>query len=962
MSPLALAQENAEIPDSAEKDYSSELPRLPPKSPEEAVGTFDVQDGFRVELVASEPLVVDPIAFAFDAHYRLFVVEMRDYSEQETEHLGRIALLEDTDGDGRMDKRSTFVEGLSWPTAIWPWKDGVLVGEPPRITWYRDTDGDGKSDVSEDWFVGFGRSNVQGLVNSLRWGVDGYVHGATSSSGADVDQLVYQQGEDLNLRRRDFVIDPLTREMQPESGGGQHGMSFNRWGDKFATSNSDHLQQIVDIESWLSEHSSSVPLPASRRSIAEDGPQAEVYRSSPVEPWRIVRTRLRMSGVAPGVVEGGGRAAGYFTGATGTWILDSELGFGDPEYDTAIVCDVGSNLVHRKRMIDHGLYWSGQRIDKESELFRSTDTWFRPAQIGDGPQGELIVADMYREVIEHPKSLPPMIKKHLDLTSGRDRGRIWRLVPEGWTAKDDKAPADLSSKELVARLSHPVAWQRRTASQLLVERQAKDVAAELRAKATDTSSPEAQVLAMHVASRLGLFNQALAKQLLTAKHERVLQHALQLVRINDLAGKLSSELLAVGDRQEPRVQMELALVAGDIAADNRDALFSKLFAGAKEPMVRAIVATAAADASWQLLDRAAGDLSPETLTSWLELLLPVWSKQMQSDTKLQSWLIGKLAATDDSQSNVWLAAISDVFSVKQVAGLRKMLSADQREQLDEHIESQIESALESGANSESRYRIVRLVSPDTQLDFAEELLEPTNPGAAQRAAIGLAAWSERSELSELVLSKFASMTPGLQADGLRALAGRSENVQLLAAALESQSIRASQIPLEIREQLLRVGDDKLVARLKKLLGSVSADRQAVIDRYAADMAGQDVSNTAAGQEIFVKVCAQCHRLGEVGNDVGPPLKQLGDKSPQQLLEIILDPNREIDPKYASYSVLLADGSVLAGIIQDESAGQVTLKEAGGKLHTIARSDIDQIKSNGVSLMPNGLEENITPEQ
>ena len=160
----------------------------------------------------------------------------------------------------------------------------------------------------------------------------------------------------------------------------------------------------------------------------------EVFRASPVEPWRIVRTRLRVSGVAPGAVEGGGRAAGYFTGATGTWIMDRERGFGYPTEsvtdgpDIALVCDVGSNLVHRKRLIDQGLFWSAQRIDQQSELLRSRDIWFRPVQLGDGPDGALYIADMYREVIEHPLSLPPMIKKHLDLTSGRDRGRIWRLA------------------------------------------------------------------------------------------------------------------------------------------------------------------------------------------------------------------------------------------------------------------------------------------------------------------------------------------------------------------------------------------------------------------------------------------------------------------------------------------------------------------------------------------------------
>ena len=201
--------------DSPDKDYSAELPRIAPLSPEEALREFEIVDGFEIELVACEPLVTDPVAFAFDARGRLWVVEMRDYSEQEAERLGRVALLTDTDGDGVMDQRSTFAENLSWPTAIWPWRYGVLVAEPPHLTWYRDTDGDGVSDRSDVWYTGFSRSNVQGMVNSLRWGVDGWIHGSTSSA-ARLESPI--GAAPIDLGRRDFAIDPITGGLRAESG------------------------------------------------------------------------------------------------------------------------------------------------------------------------------------------------------------------------------------------------------------------------------------------------------------------------------------------------------------------------------------------------------------------------------------------------------------------------------------------------------------------------------------------------------------------------------------------------------------------------------------------------------------------------------------------------------------------------------------------------------------------------
>jgi putative membrane-bound dehydrogenase-like protein len=956
-SPVATSAAT-ESNDTVDKDYSSELPRLPALSIEEVIKSLEVADGFELKLIAHEPLVFDPVAFAFDAHLRLYVVEMRDYSEQETEHLGSIARLEDTDGDGVFDKRTVMVEGLSWPTAIWPWKDGVIVAEPPRLTWYRDTDGDGRSDQSEDWYIGFGRGNVQGLVNSLKWGVDGFLHGATSSSGAELESPMNPNSPDMALGRRDFAIDPVTRALVAEAGGGQHGMSFNRWGDKFATSNSDHLQQIIDLEWWLQNHPTSVALPSTRRSIAMDGPQAEVYRSSPVEPWRIVRTRLRMSGVAPGVVEGGGRAAGYFTGATGNCIMDREAGFGDGELDTAIMCDVGSNLVHRKRMHDQGLFWSGERIDQESELLRSSDVWFRPVQVGDGPDGSLMVADMAREVIEHPKSLPPMIKKHLDLTSGRDRGRIWKVTPKSAVRRSDPAPASLSSAELVANLAHPVTWQRRMASQLLIERQATDVRAELEQAALNTASPEAQVLAMHVLHRLQLFSAELAQKLVQTQHPRVLQHAIRLVGLN----KLSVGLEGLSASESPRIQLEVALASSAVDKPKRDALLTKLLPQAHEPLVQAIVASVAGDDSWRIVERQASTLSRADRSAWLRLLLPQWSQNLQKDAELRRWMLGNFLNAFEPGRD-WRRALASAASRADLKLIRDVMSAEQQSQFDGQIELDLEAAMDSATPGIGDFQVVRLVGAEAQSLFSKQMLRPTSHENAQRAVLGLLSWSDQASIAELVIKSIASMTPALQTEALRGLAGRAATAVLLADSIDQGIVQVSQIPLELREQLRRSQDKAVASRFETLFGKVSSDRQEVIERYSVGLnANNTAEDYAGGEQVFRQVCAQCHRLNDLGNDVGPPLKQLADKSPQQLLEAILDPNREIDPKYMSYTVLDEDDRVLTGIIQDETSGQIVLKSPGGEIHTLARQAISELKSSGVSLMPVGLEASISAEQ
>ena len=176
-------------PDSVDRDYSEELPRIKPVEPADALATFKVAPGFRLELVAHEPLVVDPIAMSFDEDGRLFVVEMRDYSEQVEDKLGRIRLLVDDNGDGKFDTSTVYVEGLSWPTAVCCWNGGVFVAAAPDLWFCKDTDGDGRAEVQEKIFTGFGRGNVQGLVNTLLWGPDNRIHGATSSGGAELRRV-----------------------------------------------------------------------------------------------------------------------------------------------------------------------------------------------------------------------------------------------------------------------------------------------------------------------------------------------------------------------------------------------------------------------------------------------------------------------------------------------------------------------------------------------------------------------------------------------------------------------------------------------------------------------------------------------------------------------------------------------------------------------------------------------------
>src|SRR6266487_3889407 len=220
----------------------AQLPRVPPTAPEQALSTFRVKPGFRLELVAAEPLVVDPIALCFDENGRLFVVEMRDYSERRPERLSRVRLLEDTDGDGRFDKSTIYADNLPWASAVFCYGGGVFVGATPDIYFFKDTDGDGVADQKELVFTGVASDyapyatnqlNVQAMLNSFQWGLDNRIHGASSLNGGKVQSLKPAGAAPLELRGRDFAFDPRTFAITAEAGGGQHGLSFDNAGRKF---------------------------------------------------------------------------------------------------------------------------------------------------------------------------------------------------------------------------------------------------------------------------------------------------------------------------------------------------------------------------------------------------------------------------------------------------------------------------------------------------------------------------------------------------------------------------------------------------------------------------------------------------------------------------------------------------------------------------------------------------------
>ncbi len=499
---LALALSAAE-PEAAKGD----LPRLKPTEPAKALATFTLKPGFRIELAAAEPLVTDPVAMAFDENNRLYVIEMIGYSEHRDDKLGQMRLLEDNDGDGRFDRSTVFAGDLAWPTAVACYDGGVFVGVTPDILYLKDTDGDRRADERRVVFTGFGNEvtklNMQSLMNSFHWGLDNRIHGTASGTPGKVRVVGRPELGTVTFRRGDFSFDPRSLDFRLESGGAQHGMDFDAAGRKFVCSNSHHIQQVMYERRYTGANPNFSP-PSPLVDIPVDGASATVFRLSPDEAWRIIRTRWRVAKQVSGPVEGGGRPSGYFTAATGVTIYDGHT-WPDAFSGDAFIADAGSNLVHRKKLYPDGVAFRAERPanERDREFLASTDNWFRPVQMEVGPDGALYIADMYREVIEHPWSLPHGIKQHIDLDSGNERGRIYRIVPGVFVKPKLPRLGQATVLELVETLDHPNGWHRSTAARLLYERQNQTAAESLRRLARRGKTGPGRMVANYSLAALG---------------------------------------------------------------------------------------------------------------------------------------------------------------------------------------------------------------------------------------------------------------------------------------------------------------------------------------------------------------------------------------------------------------------------------------------------------------------------
>ena len=928
-----------------------ELPRIPHTPVANARETFEVKPGFDLQLAAAEPLVADPIAMSFDAHGRLYVVEMIGYSERREANAGRIRRLEDTDGDGRFEKSVVFADGLAWPTAVICYSGGVFVGVTPKILFLKDTTGDGKADVNRTVLEGFGtgrsRLNVQAMFNSFRWGLDNRIHGCTSYMGGSVKDAA---GNTVSLSGRNFSFDPRTLQLRGEDSTAQHGMSFDDAGRKFTCSNSSHLQVLM-YPSRYAGRNPHYALPSQRVGIAADGAAAEVFRLSPDEPWRIVRTRWRIAGQVRGPVEGGGRVSGYFTAATGITIYRGDAMKG--LRGNAFIADAGSNLIHRKELRYPGVQPIGERPadELEAEIMASRDNWFRPVQFANAPDGSLFVADMYRETIEHPWSIPESIKQHLDLNSGNDRGRIWRIAPKDFKPPKRAMLTTLKGPQLVQLLAHPNGWHRDTAARLIFEQQDQSLIPVLEKLAANSAAPLGQIHSLWALQGLGALRA---------------DHLLPVLGKGTAPARVQAMQLAEQFAKDPRVVRAVFARVDNPCHDvlYQQALTASVFPASEEKSIALVTALGQAKGDRWIEaavmnalngDEELGDLfvamhgAPQVShAARVEFLKLIGRRNRPGEVAKAVLAVARRAPTRETID--WVNALGPAVGslpVLEKEALR-WLTLPAKEKPDTELFPALTLAWRRGfAEAGPAYLHVA----------RERTAEPVRVAAVQ----AYAKFTNPPVAANLV-ALWAKGTPGMRREIEAALATRDERVPVLLDELEKGVIRKDTLSPNTIAALRRQSAAAMVKRVNKLFGAPAKAKtraQAVQDLLPALKLKGDA---AAGQVIYTQRCALCHRAGKAGHVLGPDLVSVKANGPEKLLVSIVDPNREVAANYVAYDVALRDGGTQTGLLGDETLTHVRIKLPLGKELLLPRTQVKSMRSGGKSIMPEGLEAGLTPQQ
>ena len=893
---------------------------------------FQMKRGFRLELVAAEPVVAAPVAMAFDEHGRLFVVEMRDYPDQREAKLGQVRLLEDRDGDGVFEASSVYAENLAWPTAIACSGGGVYVAATPEVIYLKDTATNGMADVRRVVFNGFGGDpqtlEVDGLLHNFNWGPDNRIHGGSAGLGGIVHNLRSATGEQAELRLYDFSFDPLSSNFRPQAGPSQSGLCFDSRGRRFLTD----FTQPLKVPMCEPRYTDRNPF------FAKAPPNIEVANAgAPI--YRYV------TGTTPGGRTTNAPAPMLPTRCRGTVIYRGGL-FPAIYAENAFIADSAAGVIHRLVLRENGLSLSAERAADElnTEFLLSRQGAFQPVQIVHGPEGALYVADLH---------------------GGGEAGRIYRIVPDTFKQPPPGRLGTATTPELVMTLGHTNGWRRDTAARLLYEWRDPAALPLLTNLFNGSTLTLARLHALQVLEGLNGLTEAIVLRGLRDPDERLRERAVlaseRLVQDGAVSETLWAQLRSMGGDRSARVQFQLACTLGQLRRPEKSLVLADIYRRqVGNPWMQTAILSSLNEGAGLLFVTLANDTrlrNDAAAQAFLQQLLIMIGLRAREE---------EVAAVVDYVDRSRLdpqPAFNMLYALGE--GLRRAANSfpqiDSGNRLQRFYDQTIEASLNDTLPDPLRIAAIRMrgVSPYVVTgtgDFFQLLFGTGQSVAVQAAVIQTMARYNNPDIPNMLLAQWHLLPAGLRREAVSALVSRRDGVPTLMSALENRRIALEDVSPTWREFLRTYPDPGISEAALRLFGPTVRERPAVMERFKPALRLNGIA--ANGRRVFAATCARCHRLGNEGQSIGPDLIDSRLLGKEKLLSSILQPNLEPHPGYTTQFLQTRPGENLLGLVVDETETTVTLRRPDSIDMVWPRSNLETAQTLPWSLMPVGLEQGL----
>jgi putative membrane-bound dehydrogenase-like protein len=988
-----LKRENQDEFCKTEDLASLRYPAAGPLAPAEAIKQFQMQPGFEASVVAAEPLITKPIAIQWDSRGRMWVAETPEYPNgrraftdeawKDTgsvepgnyERPGRdsISILEDSDGDGLMDKKTIFKDDLELVTAFCMHGDGIIVVTYPTIFWMRDTDGDGKVDKEISLFDGVGFPD-HFIINHLVSSPDGWIY---ASNGGRFNPRKPGSREPLKSLSPGvfrFKADGSAIEQVASVGGNSFGLDITSDLEVYfgMATTGDPIMHVV-LPEW----------------VLAQAPTAEARSSYPVNPRRPI-LREDLPDRAPLMQIGG---IGQFSAACSSLVYEGGA-WPEPYDGTVFVTEPILDIVHAERLKAQGPTYTGQLLVDDAEWLRSMDYWFCPIDVTVGPDGAMYVLDFYTPVVAHNDTRGPAHgKAGASIRPDREHyfGRIYRIHHKQASILPQVNLGGATPVELVEAFHHPNRLVRFEAHRLLMEQPAAAFANALpglQRMAKESAFAPARILALWALHRHADLSRDVLGAALTADSAVVRKNALLIAE----SGKIQltpSEVEALLDDPDLRVRLTTLRAICAAAASKEISLLllakqetmedgwsrtalSAALAGDPFPALVALLKTANSGAKSMAIGRSLAMALRERGES-AEIMGALEASARSVNPRLAAVVIRELSLPEALPQEDNLAArklLQDLLGssdrIRATAGLPLLAAWDSGRDLRTQTEDLADEALKMVKSGELPLEVrigilksllgARRYLPEV-LPASLELLKSAESRELQSSLIEVFAGTGELPVGSALAEQMARWDERERESAFRTIISRPEwSTQVLdrlaAGKLSPKDLGPSRI-----DRLTRHPDRAVAERARSVFalvgGGTSPEKDAIISRLVPLM-GQ-AGNPAKGQVLFKASCASCHRLEGDGYLFGPDLDGIGAQTAAELLVSIVDPSRVVDDEHRTWNITMKDGTRYAALIGSENEHNLTLRLPGGVSFDVKVEELVKREKEERSLMPEGLE-------